>query len=253
MKKNLILILLMGYMSIYANEIKTVVDGKVRFEIPSSEKIDFGRKEKNPLKVSILINEIKNEELKGYTPQSFSPFLYMILKDSDFRINKAEIIKMIEENDVEKTNTFSIEPNYYYDYDGKLKNTNRLLNSYKKLIYADQCIGESFLYLSPIKYAKDKYFNIDSNINFVLNDRIVYIRIENIWGDAKKVAEAFPDFFEIREDGKTYWINQAAQNKFIEKFNSDEYKKLPETIRLVRETRDTILSTLQINEAGFKD
>ena len=51
----------------------------------------------------------------------------------------------------------------------------------------------------------------------------------------------------MRKDGNYYWINQACLEAMYDLLFSDDYKKLPRDLQLIRETRDMILQTVKIN------
>jgi len=235
---------------------KIVVDNMVKFKVPENEMIDCrweNSDNHDDSNVSITVNTRKNEDIKRCETLAFSPLLYEQLKKDNLTINKEHLLKMIDENDVDKTGTFSIEPNWF-DYYGQIINNNYLSCSYEKLIYDNIAIGESYVYLISEDLNLKEYFSIHYSINFILSDRIVYIDISLSSDDSESVIKEFPKYFEIRNEGKTYWKNKEARNNFyLEVLNTSKYKKLPETIRLVKETRDMILKTLEINEEGFKE
>ena len=220
----------------------------IKFSVPSNSSIQFRDEERDPNKIRIIDKYIGRESICNTESYAFSPKLYKILKQNNFEINREEIISMIEWNDITKTGTFSLKPNYLEYPNGKREYINYITESYEKLIYKNQAIGESFMYLPPIRCDIDPIYgsSIDCHINFVMKNNLVYITLTLIWADFNSVRNTFPEFFEQHSDGKYYWKDNQAQVKFYEIFDSDEYVKLPEIIRLLKETRDMIINTLEI-------
>ncbi len=250
MKKYLFLIFIFITCSLSANEMKIFEGGKIQFEVPESDNITFVGDKRNPFKIRITVNTVDNEGIKRRNPVSISNLLYKQLCSDSFKIDKEHIVKMIENNDISKTNTFSIAANWYNDY-GNIIFRNYLPVSYKKLIYDGEAIGESFMSIADINTGHElvnKYFSVDYRINFVMQDKLVYILINLTWGDFESLYKTFPEWFELRADNEYYWINQQSQYDFFKVFDSNEYIKLPDTIKLLRETRDSILKSLIIND-----
>ena len=234
----------------YASEYKTYEDDYIQFSVPESELIDFKTDKRNPSHIRILVNYVTNEDLVTRASYSFSELLYKQIVNDKMKINKSHIIELIDSNDVFKTRTFSIGANWY-KYNGEVIERNYLINSYEKFFYNGQPIGEQFISLDRLLCgydAFDKYFSCDYHINFVMNDKIVYIRFELTWGNFGALYQEFPDWFELRNDGKYYWINKEKQNEFFKVFNKNEYMKLPKTLMLLRETRDYVMKTLVIKD-----
>ena len=86
-------------------------------------------------------------------------------------------------------------------------------------------------------------------MTFVLQDRLERISfgINSIENSAEELVNSFPQWFEMRSDGNYYWINQECLDAMYDLLFSDDYKKLPRELQLIRETRDMILQTVRIN------
>ena len=252
MKKSIcILLFLTAFYSFLACEdAKYYTDQYIEFQEIENEKIDYHRGKDDPAKVRVLVNYIGQEDLKVWNPCALSPLLYKQLREDGFQVNKEHLYKLMEENDFSKSGTYSLGANYYNNY-GKIVYRNYLPNSYQKLFYNNQVIGEYYMYTTGIKsgnaYDED-YFNLYYHFVFVVKDKLAYIDIGLIWGDFSGIYDVYPEFFEQRADGKYYWISQEAQYKFCEILNSEEYTKLPDTIRYVRDVKDMIVKTLKLKE-----
>ncbi len=249
MRKIILIILMFMGGVLYANELRTYVDGKVQFEVPESENLRYVTSLDDADKIRVIVNSIENDDILNWASYSFSDLLYKQLIEDGMKINKKNIIRLIENNDILRTNTFSIAANWY-NYYGRIEtHDSYLVSSYRKLMYKDQYIGEQFMDLTVKKNGFDmshSSFWIDYYINFVINDKLVYIWLKHASGDFQGVYEAFPEWFELRDDGKYYWVNLQARDEFFNVFDGDGYVKLPPKIRLLRETRDSILQTLTI-------
>ena len=251
MKKSIcILLFLTSFYSFLACEdAKYYSDQYIEFQEIDNEKIDY---DKNyiPEKVCIWVNYVGNDKIKNRNPQSMSPLLYKQLWKDGFQVNKEHLYKLMEENDFSNSGTYSLGANYYNHY-GRIIYNNYLPNSYQKLFYNNQVIGEYYLCTTGIHYgnAYDKdYFALSYDFVFVVKDKLAYITADLVWGDFSGIYDAYPEFFEQRADGKYYWISQEAQYKFCEILNSEDYVKLPDTIRYVRDVKDMIVKTLKLKE-----
>ena len=252
MKKSIcILLFLTAFYSFLACEdAKYYTDQYIEFQEIENEKIDYHRGKDDPAKVRVLVNYIGQEDLKVWNPCALSPLLYKQLREDGFQVNKEHLYKLMEENDFFKSGTYSLGANYY-NYYGRIIYNNYLPNSYNRLIYQNQVIGEYYMYTTGIHYgnAYDKdYFNLSYEFVFVVKDKLAYITADLVWGDFSGICDAFPELFEQREDGKYYWVSQEAQYKFCEILNSEDYVKLPDTIRYVRDVKDMIVKTLKLKE-----
>ncbi len=252
MKKSIcILLAFTSFLSfLTCEDAKYYSDQYIEFQEIDNYKIDYHRGKDDPAKVRVLVNYFGKDSLKNRSPVSLSPLLYKQLWKDGFQVNKEHLYKLMEENDFSKSGTYSLGANYY-NYYGKVVYRNYLPNSYQKLFYNNQVIGEYFMHTTEIDYgnAYDKdYFSLSYKFVFLVKDKLAYIDINLVWGDFSGIYDAFPELFELRADGKYYWVSQEAQYKFCEILNSEEYKKLPDTIRYVRDVKDLIVKTLTLKE-----
>ena len=123
-----------------------------------------------------------------------------------------------------------------------------LPKSYKPIIM-DKILGEEYMYANTDYCFLDKSGGdtIGYHITFVLNDRLERIAFTRIISDGISLINSFPQWFEMRRDGNYYWINQECLEAMYDLLFSDDYKKLPRDLQLIRETRDMILQTVRIN------
>jgi len=64
-----------------------------------------------------------------------------------------------------------------------------------------------------------------------------------VFADIHALRAACPDFF-VQKGGLWYWAK--TQTEFFNALNGKDYMRFPENVRLVRETKERILATLQI-------
>ena len=108
---------------------------------------------------------------------------------------------------------------------------------------------EEYFYASLKSKVLDQYGGCSMNyrMTFVLSDRLERIRFGRIIIDGSSLVNSFPQWFEMRSDSNYYWINQECLDAMYDLLFSDDYKKLPRDLQLIRETRDMILQTVKIN------
>ena len=115
----------------------------------------------------------------------------------------------------------------------------------------DDVLGEEYFYWPSKSSIYDNYraTTVYYHITFALPDRLERISfgINSIDYSAEELVNSFPQWFEMRKDGLYYWINQECLDAMYDLLFSDDYKKLPRDLQLIRETRDMILQTVRIN------
>lgn len=245
MKKKIIYLFIMIFVaSCYAKTV-TTEDGFLSFEVPEEcECIDINHR--NPRKL----------EIRGYfltkpfiCKTEFSIPFYKLLTENNLEIDLQMTKKLLETNSFLESDDFALDPSYRLDeFSGDKRYIGYLPKSYKPIIM-DKILGEEYMYANTDYCFLDKSGGdtIGYHITFVLNDRLERIAFTRIISDGISLINSFPQWFEMRSDGNYYWINQACLEAMYDLLFSDDYKKLPRDLQLIRETRDMILQTVKIN------
>ncbi len=247
MKKILLIILLplILFSHIYGKSI-TTEDGFLTFEVPEDcNYTDIFNREPRKLELSLWNTHIFLDNKSSYSV----PF-YNLLKQDDFKINLKHIKELLFINDYLKTGDFALDPSYRIDeYTGDKHYIGYIPKSYRTIINKN-IIGEEYFYAPLNSKIVNKYGGgtMGYYITFVLNDRLESISFKRIIIDGQSLVTTFPQWFEMRSDGNYYWINQDCLNEMYDLLFSEDYKKLPRDLQLIRETRDMILETVKIND-----
>ena len=69
------------------------------------------------------------------------------------------------------------------------------------------------------------------------------VQLTYVFADINALRTVYPDFF-VQKEGLWYWTK--TQTEFFNALNGKDYMRFPENVRLVRETKECILATLQI-------
>lgn len=249
MKKKIIYLFIMIFVaSCYAKTV-TTEDGYLSLEIPE----ECGC-------IDIHHRNYSRLEIMGYfltkpfiCKTEFSIPFYKLLEENNFEINLIKLKEMLEDINFNENDDFAIDPSYRTDEfsgDGDKCYIGYLPKSYKPIIM-DDVLGEEYFWL-PVKYCiynEYRATGFSYHITFALPDRLERISfgINSIDYSAEELVNSFPQWFEMRKDGLYYWINQECLDAMYDLLFSDDYKKLPRDLQLIRETRDMILQTVRIN------
>lgn len=245
--KKLTLMFLITCFSIAIGYTKTVTteDGFLSFEIP--EKCGC---------VDIYHRNPRKLEIAGYCAinfrdniNSYGRPLYELLIKDNLKLKYDHVKELLLSNDYIKTGDFTLDPNYRInEFSNEKQYIGYLPRSYKPII-RDDVLGEEYMYAPLDSKVLNKYGggSMDYNITFVLSDRLERISFGRIIIDGSSLVNSFPQWFEMRSDGNYYWINQECLDQMYDLLFSDDYKKLPRDLQLIRETRDMILNTVRIN------
>ena len=231
----------------FSNYAKTInsMDGYITFEVPEEcNWTDIYHR--NPRKLE-LSQWSTTEFYDNFN--SFGKPLYESLKKNNFKLDYDCIKNLLMNNNYQESREFVINPNYRQDHIGGEKEyIGYLPKSYKPIIM-DKILGEEYMYANTNYCFLDKSGGdtIGYHITFVLNDRLERIAFTRIISDGISLINSFPQWFEMRRDGNYYWINQECLEAMYDLLFSDDYKKLPRDLQLIRETRDMILQTVRIN------
>ena len=245
--KSLVLIFLIVILPIPFGYTKTVTteDGYLSFNIP--EECDC---------IDIFLRNPRKMEICGYAVTKpfdceveFSKLFYKLLKENNFEIDLLKTKELLKTNSYKESDEFALDPSYRFDEFSRLKRDIGFLPKSYKPIIMDDVLGEEYFYASLKSKVLDQYggCSMDYNITFVLSDRLERISFGRIIIDGKALVNFFPQWFEMRSDGNYYWINQTCLEAMYDLLFSDDYKKLPRDLQLIRETRDMILQTVRIN------
>lgn len=217
---------------------------QVSFEIPTNPLITRTfTKDRN--KITVLANYHTEKDIPNKEPEAYSPLLYAILKNDGFKISKDHITAMIEKYNPADSSVYAMisnVPSY-----GDTRPQNFIKKSYEKIYYQGEAIGECVLYISPVDAAQaisdDSYISLNYHICFVVEQALIHLQIALPEADINTLRTVCPDFF-VQKEGLWYWAK--TQTEFFNALNGKDYMRFPENVRLVRETKECILATLQI-------
>lgn len=245
MKKKIIYLFIMIFIaSCYAKTV-TTEDGFLSFEVPEEcGCIDIFHR--NPRKLEISGTEIifDSKYLVCFS-EKFSDFLVK----KEYRYERKEFEEYLLHNNFPESDQFAFDQFYNrYSRDEPKQYVSFLPKSYQTII-RDDVLGEEYFYASLKSKVLDQYggCSMDYHITFVLSDRLERISFGRIIIDGSSLVNSFPQWFEMRKDGLYYWINEECLEAMYDLLFSDDYKKLPRDLQLIRETRDMILQTVRIN------
>ena len=232
--------------SCYAKTV-TTEDGFLSFEVPE----ECGC-------IDVFHRNGRKLEISGYfltkpfiCKTEFSIPFYELLTENDFEIDLLNIRKLLETNSYIESDDFALDPSYRLDeFSGNKRYIGFLPKSYK-IIIQDDILGEEYFYIPKESriYDNKRATTVSYHMTFALPDRLERISfgINSIDYSAEELVNSFPQWFEMRKDGLYYWINQECLDAMYDLLFSDDYKKLPRDLQLIRETRDMILQTVRIN------
>jgi hypothetical protein len=226
---------------VMANELISILDSSVTFEIPdgildrriSPKPSDFKNiseyskywGDKVSLRIDILTEEVFRV---NYKPSDISPAITELLRSNE-QFNTKNLRALLEKNERFVFSVYS--PNAF------------LTQSYLPIVYSKKNIGESFFISSfhnlkaPVSYAFAFYIAAKDaivQISVSLNDYNTYV-----------IPNSLPDYF-IERNGIFYWKSRESVDLLFDQINSDLYKNLPTRLRLLREARDIIFYTLKV-------
>lgn len=247
--KKLALIFLISCISIALGYTKTVTteDGFLSFEVPEEcGCIDIFHRNGRKL-------EIKGSEV-GFDSKylvCFSEIFSDFLEKKQYKITRTDLEKLLLTNNFPESDTFAFDQYYNrYSRDESKQYIGFLPKSYKTII-RDDILGEEYFYIPKESriYDNKRATTVSYRITFALPDRLERIKfvINSIDYSAEELVNSFPQWFEMRKDGLYYWINEECLEAMYDLLFSDDYKKLPRDLQLIRETRDMILQTVKIN------
>lgn len=245
--KKLALIFLISCISIAIGYTKSVIteDGFLSFEVPDEcGCIDIFQRNPRKMEISGVCVEFLPENI-NYVSERFSDFL---LKQN-FIYDRNVFEDYLLKNNFPESDNFAFEKYYFrHSREEPKQYVGFLVKSYKPII-KDDILGEEYMYAKLKTEVLDQYGGCTMNyhITFVLSDRLERISFGRIIIDGNSLVNSFPQWFEMRRDGNYYWINQACLDEMYDLLFSDDYKKLPRDLQLIRETRDMILQTVRIN------
>lgn len=246
--KRFLCIVMICFVILFNANSKTVTteDGCLSFEVPEEcGCIDIHHRNPRSLQIAGYCSINFRDNINSYGRP-----LYFLLKKNNFKFNYSEVKHLLQTNNYQETGDFTLTPNYNQEYIGTSKQyIGYLPKSYKPIIRED-IIGEEYMYAMTKYSVFDKYGgdSIGYHVTFCLNDRLERISFTRIISDGKAWIETFPDWYEKRSDGNYYWKNQECLNEMYDLLFSDDYKKLPRDLQLIRETRDMILQTVRVND-----
>ena len=247
--KKLALIFLISCISIALGYTKTVTteDGFLSFEVPEEcGCIDIFHRNGTKLEISGSKVIFDSKHLVCFS-EKFSDFLVK----KEYRYERKEFEEYLLHNNFPESDQFAFDQFYNrYSRDESKQYVGYLPKSYKPIIM-DDVLGEEYFWL-PVKYCiynEYRATGFSYHITFALPDRLERISfgINSIDYSAEELVNSFPQWFEMRKDGLYYWINQECLEAMYDLLFSDDYKKLPRDLQLIRETRDMILQTVRIN------
>lgn len=228
--------------SCYAKTL-TTEDGFLSFEIPEEcGCIDINHR--NPRRIEIAGINIK---YRFECISSVSERFFDFLVEQKFKYDRKIFENYLLQNNFPESDTFAFSQYYHrYSRDESKEYIGFLPKSYKPIIM-DDILGEEYFYASLEVLDQYGGGSMDYHITFVLSDRLERISFGRIIIDGSSLVNSFPQWFEMRSDGNYYWINQECLEAMYDLLFSDDYKKLPRDLQLIRETRDMILQTVRIN------
>ena len=247
--KKLALIFLISCISIALGYTKTVTteDGFLSFEVPEECGCnDIFHRNGTKLEISGSKVIFDSKHLVCFS-EKFSDFLVK----KEYRYERKEFEEYLLHNNFPESDQFAFDQFYNrYSRDESKQYVGYLPKSYKPIIM-DDVLGEEYFWL-PVKYCiynEYRATGFSYHITFALPERLERISfgINSIDYSAEELVNSFPQWFEMRKDGLYYWINQACLEAMYDLLFSDDYKKLPRDLQLIRETRDMILNTVRIN------
>lgn len=247
MKKKIIYLFIMIFIaSCYAKTV-TIEDGYLSLEIPEEcGCIDIDFRDGSKLQIRGICIEYISDKI-NYVSEKFGDFLV----EQKYKYDRKIFENYLLQNNFPESDTFAFSQYYHrYSRNESKEYIGYLPKSYKPIIM-DDILGEEYFWL-PVKYCiynEYRATGFSYHITFALPDRLERISfgINSIDYSAEELVNSFPQWFEMRKDGLYYWINQACLDAMYDLLFSDDYKKLPRDLQLIRETRDMILQTVRIN------
>ena len=245
--KTITLIFLVASISITFGYTKTVTteDGYLSFDIPEEcGCVDIFQRNPRKLEISGVCIEFMKDNI-NYISERFCDFLL----EQNFNYDRDIFEYYLLQNNFPESDTFAFSQYYHrYSRNESKEYIGYLPKSYKPIIM-DKILGEEYMYAPLDSKVLNKYGggSMDYNMTFVLSDRLERISFGRIIIDGSSLVNSFPQWFEMRKDGNYYWINQECLEAMYDLLFSDDYKKLPRDLQLIRETRDMILQTVRIN------
>ena len=226
------------YTMIYENgrEKYIFLEREVRFEIPTS--IEFLDKcnPKNEYindstKISVESYAIHQSEIEYMNPEVFGKSFLSLMKQKNFKIDKASISELIQKN---KSETIL----YYGQRDYSVPNT------YSVFKYNGNIVGESQWYSSKL----DSKFIcplIEFDLYFVVFEYLVYVKIKYENENDYSICKNFPDYFVKKQDGFS-WKSEAERGAFFKCILSKSVKKHSSVLDSIIAIQESILKTIYI-------
>jgi hypothetical protein len=88
-------------------------------------------------------------------------------------------------------------------------------------------------------------------VSVVIDEKIVTINLSYHDHQDFNVAEQLTNYF-VDRDGYLYWTDRNAIDKFYQQLSTDAYKTMPKNLQILRDARDLILTTIQINNESIE-
>lgn len=245
MKKKIIYLFIMIFIaSCYAKTV-TTEDGYLSLEIPEEcGCIDIFHRNPRKLEISGVCIEFMKDNI-NYISERFCDFLL----EQNFNYDRDIFENYLLQNNFPESDTFAFGKYYFRDSRDEQKQYVGFISKSYQIIILDDILGEEYMYAPLDSKVLNKYGggSMNYNMTFVLSDRLERISFGRIIIDGSSLVNSFPQWFEMRKDGNYYWINQECLDAMYDLLFSDDYKKLPRDLQLIRETRDMILQTVRIN------
>jgi len=217
--------------NLHSQEVISLLDGKVTFEIPSNDNIINVKEWQGSWMGQIEINPhvydddfFRTAEL-DYFPSGLEQLIRLIRKENRHFTN-SELLDVLRTKQ-----PFAL----------KKYNNGFHKQSYSSINYNGKVIGESFFVINPLETSWPAAFGYE--ISIIVENKIISISI--YWVDSESIVPVkLPEYF-VKRNGEYYWKNNNAINQFYQQMNTAT-NKMPEQIQLLREAYNLILNSLRI-------
>jgi hypothetical protein len=230
MKRNIIIALLLILVScaLTSQETISLLNDSITFNKIDSPDVIYTNNWKGSWrgKIRITTNILDNEYVRTAEANAFSPEFLKMYKTNN-KINSQELMKLLERN----------QPFLLTKYDETF-----LKESYSLIYYKDKIVGESYFSTNTTEISWPSGFGYKI---IIVGDNTLFV-IYLTWVDSDAIIpKSFPDYF-IEVNGEYYWKNENIIHQLYQQLSSNEYQKLPEPLKILRETYDLILNSVEI-------